>query len=140
MFLGQYERNLDDKGRLAIPPEMRAALGAGAVLARSFDNCLCIYPAAKWDSLARAVDDLPQVRPEVRDLARTIFGGAAPCELDRQGRVAVPAFLREYAGITAGTILLGLNSRVEIWSRESWLREQQRLKSSGSKLAHVLSI
>ena len=140
MFLGQYERSLDDKGRLAIPPELRAGLGSGAVLTRSFDNCLCIYPAARWEALARAVDDLPQTRYEARILARSLFGGAVPCEFDRQGRVAVPAFLREHAGLQNDVVIVGVYSRVEIWSREAWLGERQKIESEGSQLAEVLSI
>lgn len=139
MFLGQYERTLDDKSRLAIPSEIRAGLGNGAVLTRSFDNCLCIYPAAKWESLARAVDDLPQVRTEVRDLARSLFGGAVPCDFDRQGRVVIPAFLREHASLAGESIIVGVHSRVEIWSKESWLRQQQKFESDGPRLATALS-
>lgn len=140
MFLGQYERTLDDKGRMAIPTEFRAGLGAGAVLTRSFDNCLCIYPAARWESLARAVDDLPQVRTEARDLARSLFGGATPCEFDRQGRVAIPAFLREHAGLSGEAVVVGVNSRVEIWNKGAWMQEQQRYETEGPQLAAVLSV
>lgn len=140
MFLGQYERTLDEKGRLAIPAELRTALGSGAVLTRSFDNCLCIYPAGRWEALARAVDDLPQVRSEVRDLARSLFGGAVSCEFDRQGRVVVPAFLREHAGLTGDAVVVGVHSRVEIWDRDAWLREQQRFGTEGPRLAEALSI
>jgi MraZ protein len=140
MFLGQYERSLDDKSRLAIPAELRSGLGTGAVMTRSFDTCLCIYPAAKWETLARAIDDLPQVRSEVRVLARSLFGGAIPCEFDRQGRVTVPAFLREHAGINGDAIIVGVNSRVEIWAKDSWLREQQRFEAEGSRFAEVLTV
>jgi MraZ protein len=140
MFLGQYERTIDDKSRLAIPAELRIGLGTGAVLTRSFDNCLCIYPAARWEALARAVDDLPQVRHEARVLARSVFSGAVPCEFDRQGRVVIPAFLREHAGFDGDVIIVGVNSRVEIWSREAWLRERQRFETEASQLAEVLAI
>lgn len=140
MLLGQYERSLDDKGRLAIPVEFRAALGSGAVMTRSFDNCLCIYPAAKWESLARAIDDLPQVRFEVRALARSLFGGAVPCKFDRQGRVSVPVFLREHAGISGEIVVAGINGHVEIWANDAWLREQQRFETEGSRIAEVLSV
>jgi MraZ protein len=140
MFLGQYERSLDDKCRVAIPAELRSGLGAGAVMTRSFDNCLCIYPAAKWESVALAVDDLPQARSEVRALARSLFGGAVPCEFDRQGRVTIPAFLREYAGIDGETVIVGVNSRVELWAKSSWLREQQRIDTEGSRLAEVMTV
>ena len=140
MFLGQYERSLDDKSRLAIPAELRAGLGNGAVLTRSFDNCLCIYPAAKWETLARAVDDLPDVRHEVRMLARSLFSGAVPCEFDRQGRVVIPAFLREHASLDGDTIVIGVYRRVEIWSKSAWLTERQMFESEGAQLAQVLSI
>jgi MraZ protein len=138
MFLGEYERNVDDKGRLAMPPELRAGLGTGAVLTRSFDTCLCIYPAAKWESLARAIDDLPQVRYEARSLARSLFSGAVPCQFDRQGRVGIPAFLREHAGIKGDVIIAGIGSRVEIWDREAWRSERQRFESEGPDLAGEL--
>jgi MraZ protein len=140
MFLGQYERSLDEKSRLAIPAELRSGIGAGAVMTRSFDTCLCIYPAAKWEALARAVDDLPQVRPEVRALARALFGGAVPCEFDRQGRVTIPPFLREHAGLDGDVVVVGVSSRVEIWAREAWLHEQQRPEIDGSRLAEVMTI
>jgi MraZ protein len=110
------------------------------VLTRSFDNCLCIYPAAKWEALAHAVNDLPQVRAEVRALARALFGGAVPCEFDKQGRIGIPTFLREHAGIGGDAIIAGVNGHVEIWSRDAWLREQQRFETEGSQLAEVLSI
>ena len=140
MFLGQYERTLDEKGRLAIPTELRGGLGTGAVLTRSFDNCLCIYPAAQWESLARAVDDLPQVRPEVRDLARSLFGSAVACDFDRQGRVGIPAFLREHAGLNGDAVVVGVNSRVEIWSKDAWRERQQRYEAEGMRLAEALSL
>jgi MraZ protein len=140
MFLGQHERSLDDKGRIAIPVELRNGLGPGAILTRSFDNCLCIYPAAKWESLARAIDDLPHVRPDVRDLARSLFGSAVPCDCDRQGRVVIPAFLREHAGLTGEAIVVGVHSRVEIWDRDAWLQCQERFERDGARLAEALTI
>jgi MraZ protein len=139
MFLGQYERSLDEKSRVPIPPELRTGLGNGAVLTRSFDNCLCIYPAARWEALARAVDDLPHVRREVRLLARSLFGGAVPCEFDRQGRIVIPVFLREHAGLCGDVVIVGVFSSVEIWSREAWTGERQKIESEGSQLAEVLS-
>jgi MraZ protein len=140
MFLGQYERSLDDKGRVAIPSELRTGLGAGAVITRSFDACLCIYPAARWEVLSRALDDFPQVRAEARILARSLFGGAVPCDYDRQGRIVIPAFLREHAGIVGDVVIVGVNSHCEVWSRESWLQEQQRFERESAQLAAMLSL
>ncbi len=140
MFLGQYERSLDEKSRLALPAELRAGLGSGAVLTCSFDKCLCIYPASKWEALAQAVEDLPDTRSEVRVLARNIFGGAVSCDFDRQGRVVIPAFLREYAGIRDEIVVAGVNTRVEIWDRDAWLAERQKFEANGAVIAEALSI
>lgn len=143
MFLGQYERSLDDKSRLAIPAELRAGLGTGAVLTRSFDNCLCIYPAAKWEALAQAADDLQDLRPEARTRARALFSGAVPCDFDRQGRVVIPAFLREFAGINGDVTIAGVGSRVEIWNRASWAEQSkafQTLESEGLHATEALSV
>jgi MraZ protein len=140
MFLGQFERTLDDKSRLAVPAELRSGLGPGAVLTCSFDKCLCIYPASRWESLARAIEDLRDTREEVRVLARNLFGCAVPCEFDRQGRVGVPAFLREFADLGAEVVVVGVNTRVEIWSREAWLNERRRFESRGAAIAQSLSI
>jgi len=140
VFLGQYERSLDEKSRVAIPAELRSGLGTGAVITRSFDNCLCIYPASRWEVLANALDDFPQVRSEARILARSLFGGAVPCDFDRQGRIVVPAFFREHAGISGEIIIVGVNSHVEVWSRDAWLEQKQRFEKESAQLAEALSI
>lgn len=138
MFLGQYDRCLDEKSRLAIPAELRSSLGAGAVLTRSFDPCLCIYPAARWDALALASTALEDLRPEARMAARALFSGAVPCEFDRQGRVVVPAYLREYADIHGDVTVAGVGNRVEIWNRRAWT-EQMASFGSAAEDARVLS-
>jgi MraZ protein len=139
MFLGQYERTLDDKSRLAIPNELLSGLGERPVLARSFDKCLCMYPSARWESLAIAFDDLPDMPSDGHTLARAVFAGAVPCDLDKQGRVNIPAFLREHAGLSGDAIVLGVNSRVEIWDRQTWAHEQQRFETQAPDFSAVLS-
>jgi MraZ protein len=138
-FLGQYSRTVDDKGRLVIPGEFRRGLGAGAMMTRSFDSCICIYPKSKWEVLAGAVRDLPQVRSDVRDLARSVFGGATKCSLDAQGRIAVPAYLREFANLRGEAVILGVNGHLEIWSKDLWLRKQLNAEASESVFLEVLS-
>lgn len=140
MLLGHYERSLDDKGRLTLPSELRAGLGDGAVLTRSFDSCLCIYPARKWDALARTVENLPEARVENRVLARSLFGSAIRCEFDRQGRMVMPSFLREHARLGPDAVILGVYTHVEIWGKETWLSQHQALGSENQLLAEVLSL
>ncbi len=140
MFLGQYERSVDDKSRVAVPSELRTGLGAGAVMTRSFDACLCIYPAARWDVLSRALEDFPQVRAEARILARSLFGSAVPCDFDRQGRIVIPAFLREHASLKGEVVIVGVNSHCEIWDRDAWRQEELRFEKESVQLAEMLSI
>lgn len=141
VLLGQHERTLDGKSRLAIPTEFRSALGGGAVLTRSFDDCLCIYPAERWQELVGAigVGGLPDLRSEVRDLARALFGSAVRCEFDRQGRIVVPAFLREYAGFLTDIIVVGIHNGVELWAKEVWLRQQHKFEADGHQIAAALA-
>jgi MraZ protein len=89
--------------------------------------------------LALAINDLPDVRPEVRDLARSLFGSAVPCVFDRQGRVVIPAFLREHAGLSGDAVVVGVSSIVEIWDREAWRQRQERFEREGARLAEALT-
>lgn len=139
MFLGEYERSLDDKGRLTIPLQLRAGLGSDAVLARSFDNCLCIYPGPEWERVVRAIQDLPEVRFESREIARQIYSEAAPCALDRQGRISVPAYLRDRVELVDCVIVAGVGSHLEIWSRDSWLERRDSFEADESRRTERLS-
>src|SRR5436190_3647129 len=97
VFLGEYEHNLDDKGRLAIPSRFREELGEGVVITRGFDRCLMGFPRPIWEQLAQQVSGLSLGQGEARSLRRLLFSGAADMALDRQGRILLPQNLREYA-------------------------------------------
>ncbi|MGH2442558.1 MAG: division/cell wall cluster transcriptional repressor MraZ [Chloroflexota bacterium] len=140
MFLGQYARTIDEKSRMALPPEFRSGLKTGAVLTRSLDNCLCIYPAAWWETLVHAVSDLPDIRIEVRTLVRSLFGCAIACDMDRQGRIVIPGFLSEDAGLCGEAMVVGANNRIEIWNKEAWSREQEHFKGEGARLAETFAV
>lgn len=127
MFVGQYERTLDDKGRVAIPPDLREGLGAGPFLAHSFDGCLALYTRRDWEPLALALDDMVDLRYEARKATRQVFGRAVSCAVDRQGRISIPPFLREAADLRGNVILVGAGKRVEIWNARKWRAEQRHL-------------
>ena len=108
MFLGEFAHSIDNKGRLAIPAKFRVRLGEGAVVTRGLDGCLVIYPAARNGRIfAEKLDKLPSYQPDVRNYKRFIFSGATECDFDRQGRVLIPAFLREYAGLEETAVVVG---------------------------------
>jgi MraZ protein len=139
VFLGEYEHNLDDKGRLAVPARFREDLGDGVVITRGFDRCLMGFPRAVWTRLAEQVSNLSLGQGEARNLRRLLFSGAADIMLDRQGRILIPQNLREYAGLGEQVIVAGLNTHFEIWSNERWQEVLDSLDVNASAIAEQLA-
>ena len=120
MFMGEYNHTIDAKGRLIIPSRFRDELGENFVLTRGLDGCLSIYSQESWKAFEQKLASLPLASKEARTFTRFFVSGATPCELDRQGRILVPATLREYAGLEKDVILAGNLDRIEVWSKERW--------------------
>jgi MraZ protein len=139
MFLGEFEHSIDSKGRLAIPAKFRVRLGEGAIVTRGLDGCLVIYPAAEWQAFAEKLDKLPSTQPDVRNFKRFIFSGATECEFDRQGRVLIPAFLRDYATLDETAVVVGQFSKVEIWSQARWEAARPKVEEDGEQIGERLS-
>lgn len=139
MFLGEYEHNLDDKGRLAVPARFREELGDGVVITRGFDRCLMGFPRGTWTTLAEQVSGLSLGQGDARNLRRLLFSGAADVQLDRQGRILIPQNLREYAGLGEQVIVAGLNTHFEIWSAERWREVLDTLDVNGTAIAEQLA-
>jgi MraZ protein len=139
MFLGEYDHNMDDKGRLAIPARFREDLGDGIVITRGFDRCLMGFPRTIWEKLSQQVSSMSLGQGEARNLRRLLFSGAADIQLDRQGRILIPQNQREYAGLGEEVIVAGLNTHFEIWSRERWREVLDSLDVNGSAIAEQLA-
>lgn len=121
MFIGEYRPVIDDRGRLAVPMKLRKAFGdeliSRLIIAPGFDRCVMAFRLEEWEHFVQEkVVALPQDDPENRRRVRFIMGGAAECELDKQGRILVPAQLKEFAAIEKETVILGVYDRIEIWS------------------------
>lgn len=139
MFLGEYEHNLDDKGRLAIPARFRDALGDGVVITRGFDRCLMGFPRDTWEKLAQQVSNLSLGQGDARNLRRLLFSGASDVVLDRQGRILIPQNLREYAELGEQAIVAGLNTHFEIWSGARWREVLDALDVNAGAFAEQLA-
>jgi len=137
-MLGEFQHSIDDKGRLAVPAKYRLAFGEGAVVTRGFETCLNLYPVAEWDAWAEKVSSLPSGQEDARQLMRLVFSSAAEVELDRLGRVNVPAYLRRYAGLDGEVTLVGVGARFEIWDRGKWDGNRQIVEQHGPELARQL--
>ncbi len=120
VFIGEYQHNIDDKGRLTMPSKFREALGENFVLTKGMDKCLFIFPRDEWSTFEEKLKTLPISSKDARAFTRFFFAGAAECELDKQGRIMIPSNLRNYAGVSKETYIIGVSSRLEIWSKENW--------------------
>lgn len=120
MFMGEYNHTIDPKGRLIIPSKFREQLGKEFVLTKGLDGCLSIYPMDEWEILEKQLRSLPLTNKNARIFSRFFVAGAASCELDKQGRILIPATLREFAGLEKDVVLTGNINRIEIWSKQKW--------------------
>jgi MraZ protein len=120
MFLGEYSHTIDDKGRLTLPAKYRAELATGVVVTRGIDKCLFAFPMDEWKKLAEQVSALPLTDTQAREFRRLLFSGATDAELDKQGRVLLPQYLRDYAGRNGNVVVAGLNTHMEIWTPDAW--------------------
>lgn len=121
MFMGEYNHTVDAKGRLIVPSKFREQLGEEFVVTKGLDGCLFVYENSEWKSLEEKLHALPLTNTNARKFSRFFLAGATTCEVDRQGRILLPAILREFATIEKDAVLVGVGSRIEIWSKESWL-------------------
>ncbi len=138
MFLGEYQHSLDPKGRIIVPAKFREELGSKFVATKGLDNCIFLYPLGEWQALEEKLRSLPFTRADVRSFARFFFSGASELEMDKQGRIVVPPNLRDYAGINKDLVVIGVGSRVEIWSDSSWEQYNQSAESSFEMIAENL--
>jgi MraZ protein len=134
MFLGQYKYTTDSKGRLTIPVPFRAALASGAFVTQGFERNLMVYTADSFDRLAKKASSLTSTDPDARAVRRVIFGGAKELSLDSAGRVLIPDFLRDYAGIDAEVSIVGAGEYFEIWRAEAWDQERTSIMDSEANI------
>ncbi|GAE91747.1 cell division protein MraZ [Gracilibacillus boraciitolerans JCM 21714] len=117
---GEFQHNIDIKGRIIVPSKFRDELGEQFVVTRGLDQCLFAYPMNEWHLLEEKLKKLPLTKKDARAFTRFFFSGAVECELDKQGRINIPAPLRTYAGIEKECAVIGVSNRVEFWADDKW--------------------
>ena len=122
MFLGTHSPRLDEKGRLFLPAKFRDELAEGVVITKGQERCLYVFPMAEFRRVTEAMSQAPVTQKTVRDYSRVFFASASDELPDKQGRITVPPSLREYAGLTRDCVVIGANTRVEVWDAAAWER------------------
>jgi len=124
MFYGEYEHSLDKKGRLIVPSKFREIFkehyAEKFYITRGLDKCLFVFTEEEWKAQERKFKDMPFTRQESRQFNRLYFSGACEVACDKQGRILVPQYLKEYAEIKEDVMIVGVSDRIEIWSKEKW--------------------
>ena len=139
MFMGEYHHTIDEKGRLTIPSKVRYELGESFIVTRGIDRCLFIYPKHEWEQIITKYRLLPNTK-EARNFMRFFLSGATVCEFDKQGRINISAPLIKYAGLEKECIIIGVNDRLEVWSRDAWKQFIDENEDSLSDMAdHLFS-
>ena len=120
MFLGTHMPRLDDKGRLFLPAKYRDELAAGLVLTKGQERCLYVFPEPEFARITEALRTAPVTAKSVRDYSRVFFASASDEVPDKQGRITIPPSLRDYAGLQRDCVVIGANTRLEIWDSQAW--------------------
>lgn len=140
MFLGEFQYSIDDKGRMTIPARFRSELANGVVVTRGLDGCLFVFSRSEWDGF---VEDLRQrssfVQKTARDFNRFLFSGASDLIPDRQGRILLPPYLRQYASLDGEVVIIGAGTRLEIWHPERWYEVRSNVEENAELIAEQLA-
>ena len=121
MFIGEYEHTIDAKNRVIIPSKFREGLGEKFVITKGLEQgCLLVFPMSEWLNFEEKLKSLPFGSKEARTFSRYFFSNAIECEIDKQGRTVISANLKNYAKLEKDVVIIGVSSRVEIWSKEEW--------------------
>lgn len=135
MFMGEYSHSIDAKGRLIMPAKFREQLGDEFVVTKSPDKCLYVYTNEGWKNFEEKLATLPITNKGTRQFVRFFLAGAASCEVDKQGRILLPAVLREYAELDKEVVLAGTSKRIEIWNKDRYLADQKEYEDNIDEIA-----
>lgn len=138
MFMGEYQHNIDAKGRLIIPAKLREQLGEKFVVTRGMDGCLFGYPMTEWSLLEEKLKRLPLAKKDARTFVRFLYSAATECEIDKQGRINIPQTLRLHAKLTKSCVIIGVSNRIEIWDEANWKEFSDVAEESFDEIAETM--
>lgn len=138
MFIGEYQHSIDPKKRLAVPSKFRVELKNKVVVTRGLDKCLFVYPMKVWQELAEKLGAIPVGEAATRSFVRLMLAGATDVETDKQGRILIPDYLKEYAGLDRNVIIAGIYNRLEIWDEVKWSEYKKNAEKNSDEIAEQL--
>ena len=138
MLIGEYHHTLDPKKRLSLPAKFRKEIGERVVLTRGLDGCLFVFSESAWKGIAGKLANLPLAAADIRGFSRFLLSGAAEADVDTAGRILIPEYLKEFAGLKTQVVLAGLGDRIEVWDEKTWSEYRRRIEKDADQLAEKL--
>ena len=138
MLIGEYLHTLDDKKRISLPSKFRKEVGRKVVVTRGLDTCLFMFSEKAWEKIAEKVSNPPVGQADTRGMSRFLLAGAVETEVDGAGRILIPDFLKEFAGLKSRVILAGVSDRIEIWNEKTWEEYKHRIEKGADQMAQTL--
>lgn len=138
MFMGEFQHNIDAKGRLIVPSKFRDQLGEKFVVTRGLDGCLFGYPMTEWAQLEEKLKEMPLAKKDARTFVRFFYSAATECEIDKQGRINIPATLRTHAQIEKSCVIIGVSDRIEIWDEMRWKEFSSEAEENFDEIAETM--
>ena len=138
MFIGEYSHSIDPKKRLAVPSKFRSELKSKVVVTRGLDKCLFVYPLKVWEEIAGKLGTLPVGESATRSFIRLQLAGAVDLEVDKQGRILIPDFLKNYARLIKYVVITGVYNRLEIWDELKWKAYKKDSEKNTNEIAEQM--
>ena len=138
MLIGEYTHSLDSKKRLSLPAKFRKEIGDEVVVTRGLDQCLFLFPLRTWKDIAGKLEKLPFGEATARGMSRFLLAGAVETQVDSAGRILIPDFLKDFAGLGSTVVLAGVSDRVELWNEKTWGEYKRRIEEGADKMAQTL--
>ena len=138
MLIGEYTHTIDGKNRLSLPAKFRQEMGKKVVVTPGLDGCLFVFTLKQWGKISGKLGESSILQADTRSFNRYMLGGATEAEVDSIGRVLIPDFLRDRAGLKDRVVLIGVQSRVEIWNEKSWRSYKSGVENQANTLAEKL--
>jgi len=139
LLIGEYEHSIDTKGRLIMPAKLKEGIGEKFVITKGLDGCLFVYSEKEWQIFEEKLRTFPLTNKDARALMRFFLAGAMECELDKQGRFLIAGNLREFAGLEKEVVIIGVLNKIEIWSKDKWLKYSEEENNSADEIAEKMA-
>lgn len=138
MLIGEYTHTVDEKNRISLPIKFRSEVGKKIIVTHGLDNCLFLYSIKEWKKIAERLGNLSIGQADTRSFNRFMLAGAAEVDVDALGRILIPDFLRQFAGLSGKVVFAGVHNRVEIWNPDRWIENKRKVMAQADALAQKL--